>query len=71
MSENQDVKPTAQMVEKDEKENFLLPSSTEEISTGDISNRMNYEEALKLCGGFGRFQAFITFVFPMGLFTDD
>ena len=40
------------------------------ISSGvPPDQRMNYEQALKLCGGFGRFQTYVTFVFAMGLFT--
>lgn len=55
------------------KEEDLIPpigsSKTTLISSGLLSNRINFEQALELCGGFGWFQTFVTFVIAMGFFT--
>ena len=57
--------PAIQPAETDGSFKTTLISS----GVGHYGQRMNYEEALQLCGGFGRFQTFVTFVFAMGLFT--
>ena len=55
------------------KTNLIIGASgsgkTTLITSGLGSERMNYEQALVLCGGFGWFQMFVTFIFSMGLFT--
>ena len=56
-----------------QQEENLIPlvgsSKTTLISSGLFSNRINFEQALELCGGFGWFQTFVTFVIAMGFFT--
>ena len=47
----------------------LIQTRSTASSQITASNRINYEEALKLCGGFGSFQWYVSIVLILGFVT--